>query len=420
MNSQTPLWKSFSTWSARLIAGAAFIVSGWAKLVDPSGFVFKIREYLNVWGLSDSFPLEVILIAAVGISLFELITGVLLATGSLRRAAPCCGVLMMLFMLPLTAWIAVADPVSECGCFGDLWVVSNTFTFFKNLLLTALLILALIWHEAAAPLYRPVLQWIVIALTGVYGLVIAVVGWWIQPMVDFRPFGVGKELVPEQNEAEVRFVYEHDGERREFALDSLPDNSWEFISRSDNNASDDGSLIIFDSDGEDVSQEILAEPDSLLLIVVAEPGVNNLLRSRFANQMAAAARSRGIEVAGLVAASGPTLDEWLELALPDYDVFSASDTSLKQLVRGPIGLVYARNGRVVWKTNFASIDPDYLDENPDPFGGMYVMSDGVAMNWLTLLYLGAMATLLGISALTKITFRRKRPEPEQPAEEPQQ
>ena len=411
MNSGSPLWKKIAVWAARLLSGTTFIVSGWSKLVDPSGFVFKIREYLNVWGFSESFPVEVILIGAVGISLFEMIVGVLLATGSLRRAAPCCGLLMMLFMLPLTAWIAIADPVSDCGCFGDLWVVSNTFTFIKNVIITAALVLALIWHYAAPPLYRPALQWIVIALTGFYGLIIAVAGWWVQPLLDFRPFGIGKELCPEQAESEVHFLYERDGVRREFSLDSLPDDSWEFVERITDTAADDSALVIFDGDGEDVSSEILAEPDSLLLIVVAEPGMNNLLRSRFANEMADEARKRGIDVAGLVAASGEALDEWIDLALPSYDVYSASDTSLKQLVRGPIGLVYARRGRVVWKTNFASIDPDYLRDNPDPFGTMYPISDGRAMKWLTAGYLALMVALLGISALTKITFRRRKAKP---------
>ncbi|MDE6301121.1 MAG: DoxX family protein [Muribaculaceae bacterium] len=402
-----PRWKTLTVWVARLLAGAAFIVSGWAKLVDPSGFVFKIEEYLNVWGLSETFPREIVLVGAVGLSLFELITGVMLATGSLRRSAPCCGLLMMLFMLPLTAWIALADPVSECGCFGDLWVVSNTVTFLKNVMITALLVILLMWHGAAAPLYRPELQWMVLALTGIYGLVIAVLGWQIQPLLDFRPYGVGKELLPEQEDADVSFIYERDGERREFALESLPDDSWEFVGRKGGESAADNSLTIFDAEGDDVSEDVLAEPDSVLLIVVPEPGVNNLLRSRFANEMARDARDRGISVAGLVAASGDALQEWIDLALPDYDVYSASDTSLKQLVRGPIGLVYARDGKVVWKTNFASLDPDYLKESDNPFGGMYPISDGRVMRWLTLVYFAGLCLWLAISALTKINFRRK-------------
>lgn len=407
MSAGYPLWRVMSVWVARVIAGAAFIVSGWAKLVDPAGFVLKIEEYLTVWGIADVFPREVVLVGAVGLSLFELITGVLLLTGSLRRSAPCCGLLMMIFMLPLTAWIAIADPVSECGCFGDLWVVSNTVTFLKNVVLTALLVLALKWYKAAMPLYRPGLQWMVIALTGFYGLIIAIAGWQIQPLLDFRPYGIGKPLVQEVDDSVVRFIYERDGQTHEFALDSLPDDSWAFIGRTSGGADVDNSLVVFDAEGEDVSSEVLAEPDSLLLIVVAEPGINNLVRSRYANEMARAAEARGISVAGLVAASGDALQEWIDLALPDYDVYSASDTSLKQLVRGPIGMVYVRDGKVVWKTNFASLDPDYLKDSADPFGGMNPISNGRAMGWITGVYVATMLLWLGISALTRITFRRK-------------
>lgn len=34
-----------AVWLARLIAGATFVVSGWAKAIDPWGFIIKVEEY---------------------------------------------------------------------------------------------------------------------------------------------------------------------------------------------------------------------------------------------------------------------------------------------------------------------------------------------------------------------------------------
>ena len=36
-------------WTARVIAGSVFILSGITKAIDIWGFVFKINDYLAVW-----------------------------------------------------------------------------------------------------------------------------------------------------------------------------------------------------------------------------------------------------------------------------------------------------------------------------------------------------------------------------------
>lgn len=252
MSAGAPVWKVASVWAARLLTGAVFILSGWAKAVDPRGFVYKIGEYLAVWGIDRLIPYELVILGAVVLSVVELTIGVLLATGCLRRSTPICGLVMMLFMLPLTVYIAVADPVADCGCFGDLLVISNTATMLKNVALTALLVLCLVWHKAARPLYRPGLQWLVIALSCVYGLVLAVIGWQFQPVADFRPYGVGKTLVADDGTSGAeRYVYEKNGERREYTLDMLPDSTWTFVERAGgaSEATREG-LAVFDGDDE--------------------------------------------------------------------------------------------------------------------------------------------------------------------------
>ena len=82
------LWPALPVWVVRVLTGAVFVVSGWAKSVDPWGFVYKLEEYLAVWGLGDVLPREIVVVGAVGVSMFEFVTGVLLLTGSLRRTAP--------------------------------------------------------------------------------------------------------------------------------------------------------------------------------------------------------------------------------------------------------------------------------------------------------------------------------------------
>lgn len=407
MSAGAPTWKIAAVWLARVITGATFAVSGWAKAVDPRGFVYKIEDYLNVWGIDDIIPGSIVLIGAVALSLFELTTGILLLTGCLRRTSAVCGLAMMAFMLPLTLYIAVANPVADCGCFGDLFVISNTATFLKNLGLTALLIVCLLWHKAATPLFRPGFQWLVVILTCIYGLTIATIGWQYQPVVDFRPYGVGHALVGESEEGDYTFIYSKDGEEREFSLDSLPDSTWTFVERHSTGGVDDV-FSVFDGDYE-LTAELFdpSQQGDMLILAVAEPGIDNLMRTRLANELYGYASEHDIQMIGIVALSGDDLDRWIEMAMPDYDVYSSSDTSLKQLVRGPMGLVLLHDGHVAWKRNFATVNPDFLEED-DPLGSIFVVDDGRVAAGLSIFYAVGMMLLLAISALTKINLRPKR------------
>lgn len=403
---EVPAW---TVWVARALLGATFIVSGWAKCVDPWGFVYKLEDYLSVWGLLGSVPREFTLIGAVALSMLEFCTGVALATGCLRRAAPAVATVIMAGMLPLSVYIYVADPVADCGCFGDLLVISNLATMLKNIVLAALAVYLLLWGHRAAPGYRPGLQWLVVALSIVYSLTLAVLGWHFQPVADFRPFGVGKELVAEEGaddaDTPVTFVYEKEGRRQEFALDALPDSSWTFVSRSAGAEADAGALTLFDDYGDDVTADVLADVSDMIILTVPEPGLDYLLRARFANELYRYAGARDIPVIGVVAASGDALDKWRELARPQFPVYSASDTSLKQLVRGAQGFVWVHEGRIVLKRSLASLNPDMLDD-PDPLRQINNVSDGRVCIWLSSAFLAGLLLLWLTSQVYSKTIGR--------------
>ena len=403
---EVPAW---TVWVARALLGATFIVSGWAKCVDPWGFVYKLEDYLSVWGLLGSVPREFTLIGAVALSMLEFCTGVALATGCLRRAAPAVATVIMAGMLPLSVYIYVADPVADCGCFGDLLVISNLATMLKNIVLAALAVYLLLWGHRAAPGYRPGLQWLVVALSIVYSLTLAVLGWHFQPVADFRPFGVGKELVAEEGaddaDTPVTFVYEKEGRRQEFALDALPDSSWTFVSRRAGAEADAGALTLFDDYGDDVTADVLADVSDMIILTVPEPGLDYLLRARFANELYRYAGARDIPVIGVVAASGDALDKWRELARPQFPVYSASDTSLKQLVRGAQGFVWVHEGRIVLKRSLASLNPDMLDD-PDPLRQINNVSDGRVCIWLSSAFLAGLLLLWLTSQVYSKTIGR--------------
>ncbi|MBR1882150.1 MAG: DoxX family membrane protein, partial [Muribaculaceae bacterium] len=117
----------------RLVMGATFAFSGFAKAIDPWGTYYKITEYILTLGWDALLPAA--LFAAFALPAAEMTLGVIVAVGAYRRSAPVLMLLMMAVMLPLTLWLAVTRAVPDCGCFGDAWVLSNNATFAKNVVL---------------------------------------------------------------------------------------------------------------------------------------------------------------------------------------------------------------------------------------------------------------------------------------------
>ena len=119
----------------RLLIGGVFIFSGFVKAVDPVGGAIKIGEYLASFGLDMLQPFTVLL--SFNLSAIEFTLGVCMLLGVYRRDVSFLVLMFMAFMTPLTLYLALFDPVSDCGCFGDALVISNWQTFYKNVVLLA-------------------------------------------------------------------------------------------------------------------------------------------------------------------------------------------------------------------------------------------------------------------------------------------
>ena len=357
-------------WTLRVLLGSLFVMSGLVKGIDLWGFIFKIEEYLAVWGVSE--PRSLVMMGALAISGYEFVFGTLLAVGCYKRVAVWALTAMMAAMLPLSAYIAVADPVSDCGCFGDFWVISNTWTFIKNILITAGLLFLLFFNRRLrSGVFKPAIQWIVGAWVSLYFLIVALYGYNVQPMADFRPYPVGAYLLPQdEDEGDMVFIYERDGERREFPIDNLPDSTWTFVDRVENSSEggvttgDGADLVIYDSDGDDVSSEAVTGVGTELLLVIPELRRIDISYTYFLNELKQWADTSDVRMACLIAADRRGIDYWKDVSMASYEVYSAEDTKLKELVRGAMSLVELEDGRVAAKYTLSSIDGELLDGGP--------------------------------------------------------
>lgn len=353
-------WVIAGVWIARVVVGVVFVTSGLAKLIDLWGTVFKIEDYLTVWSID--VPRTLVMIGAMSLAMFEFIAGLMLLTGCYRRMVTWLLTACMLFMLPLTAYIWYADPVEDCGCFGDFIILSNSATFWKNVVLLVLILFLVVKNRCASALYKAPIQWLVVTVAGFYCLIVALAGYTVQPMVDFRPYAPGQLLVADTDgdseASDVKFIYSRDGVEQVFDADELPDedDGWEFVDRLEQNMADDNRLAVFDPEsGLDVTDEYLTDIDSLLILVISEPARADLSNTYIINELADAVTLGGAEMVALLATDERGIERWKDHSMASYTCLTADDTQLKQLSRGVMSMVWVSNDTVRWKRTVASI-----------------------------------------------------------------
>lgn len=348
--------------SMRVIVGAVFIVSGIAKLIDLWGTVFKIEDYMAVWGID--VPRTVVMMGGLALSTFEFSAGLLLLGGCYRRVVTWGLMACMSFMLPLTLYIWIADPVSDCGCFGDFWIISNGATFFKNVVLTAMIVYLMKYNKRVGGLFSAPIQWIVGTVILFYCISVALIGYNIQPMVDFRQFKVGEPLlddVADESAENIVFRYSRDGVIKDFGAYELPDESdgWTFVERVEPERRDTRQLAVYDpSTGDDVTMDYLVGADSLLLLVIPEPARADLSYTYTINELADRVMMDGGSFVALLATGDRGIERWKDHSMASYPCLEVDDTQLKELSRGVMSMVWVTDDTIRWKRTVASINLD--------------------------------------------------------------
>ena len=144
------------------------IFSGFVKAVDPLGTQYKLIDYLTAMHLQALTPDFLTLGASVILSAVEFGLGICLLFAIRRRTTTILTLLMMAVMTPLTLWLAIANPVSDCGCFGDALVLTNWQTFGKNIVLLLLAYTVWKWPFDMARLISVSNQWIVVNYSALF------------------------------------------------------------------------------------------------------------------------------------------------------------------------------------------------------------------------------------------------------------
>ena len=132
---------------SRFLLAAVFIVSGFVKAVDPMGTQYKLEDYAAVLGLSTFLPSLVAVVLSVVLASVEFCLGVYMLFAIRRRLTSRLMLLMLCVLTPLTLWLALTNPITDCGCFGDALVLTNWQTFWKNVVLLMAAVVVALWPK---------------------------------------------------------------------------------------------------------------------------------------------------------------------------------------------------------------------------------------------------------------------------------
>lgn len=372
-------WQYVLVWVLRIVVGGVFVSSGIAKAIDLWGTLYKFGEYFSVWGWV--LPHSLYFMMAFLLAVAEFLLGTMLLLGCYKRTSVWLLTAIMAFMLPLSAWIYFSSPVADCGCFGDMWVISNGATFLKNIFIIAALVWLIFTNVSVPGLFRPYIQWVVVLVCFIYILTIGLFGYMVQPLIDFRSFPVGSSLLSGESADDVafEFIYEKEGVRKAFNENDLPDSTWTFVDRhivSGAIDEDKADFAIFEQ-GEDVTEDVIETEGEQLLVVLPEFERADVAYTYLVNELQRAVESHGGTLIEVGAIPEKSLDQWRDMSMATYPIYIADATVLKSLSRGVMSAVYLKNGVVVWKRSLASIDSELFNVNrTDP----HVVLDKLGFN----------------------------------------
>ena len=395
----------------RFVLAATFIFSGYVKAIDPLGTLYKLKDYAAAMSLNGLQPDWVLVGVAIALGALEFALGVFMLFAVRRHVVSRIMLAFMAAMTVLTLWIFVADPVKDCGCFGDALKLTNGETLLKNIVLSAC---------AALVAWRPVdmarfisrsNQWIVRYYTVAYIVITSVYCLYTLPIFDFRPYHVGMNIkqgmeIPEgaeQPEFESTFLLRKNGETREFTLDNYPDSTWEYVDTRTVQTKKgyeppihDFALTSCDT-GEDITEQVLTKKGYTFLLVSPRLAVADDSNFGDIDQIYEYAEENGADFYCVTASANDEIERWRDLTGAEYQFCNADETTLKTMIRSNPGRMLLKDGTIIGKWSHNA-----LPQTDDLTAPLQQLTIGKAQNDSTTerLLIVLLTFFLPLSALT--------------------
>lgn len=341
----------------RVLVGALFVFSSMTKGVDPLGTKYKMLDYFIAYNIEWLNSLALIL--SIILILAEFIVGFCLIFNLLPRLATLGASLLMIFFTTTTFFDALYNLVPDCGCFGTAIKMSNWQTFFKNLIILAILI-PLIFNNKSlvnrrvTPLGQSIFTFIFIALF---------VGFEIYnvrhlPIIDFMEWKIGRDIKPAENPkpADIYLTFKNieTNETKEYLSPNYPWNDsvwmskWEFVSQRQEGGTQSIGFSMLNEDGDDYTH-ILYETENLFVFV--SPYLNELSELNLAEcqRVYDIINEMGYNYLWITSVNPEYIHELQDQYYIFDEVYFGDELELKAMVRSNPGLILINDGIIIDK-----------------------------------------------------------------------
>lgn len=358
----------------RVILGALFVFSGFVKAVDPLGSCYKFTDYFN---LAFDMPAlaDYSLILAFVLSALEFTTGIMLVFNLKPRWAAWMSLLFMLVFTPITLYIAIKNPVHDCGCFGDAVVLDNWTTFYKNVVFLIFSIFLVVKRKRMDnPLSDNAELGISVAV-----FFIAIVFQHIMlrhlPLFDFRPYHKGANIAEKmayppdapRDVYKTKLVYENSqsGEVKEFDADNYPwdDSTWVWketksVLVQKGYVPEIHDLTMCDTATVDHTDSILNASKPVLLVIAHKLEKSDVDGLDMLRKVQHYAEEKNYEIYGLTSSNWEVVSEKKSEFAIDFPFYQTDDITLKTMIRANPGIMLLEKGIVIDKWNFRDFKLD--------------------------------------------------------------
>jgi hypothetical protein len=355
--------------SARWVVGILFIFSGFVKGIDPAGLQYKLNDYLEALRLN---ALEFLSVPGSFLLPFaEFAVGITLITGIMIRLSTKLAFAFMLFFTPLTLYIALKNPVTDCGCFGDALVITNWQTFYKNGALIFLTILLFINRRELLFIYKEKYRKILFYTLLSFYILTVYYSYRHEPVFDFRPYKIGANIsegmrIPEGAPTDVyqNIYYYRNVKSNEVKKFSDSDFPWQDTINWKFEKMDPPILLkqgykppihdfsIQTSNNEIVTDRYLQDTLFTFIVIAYDLEKSSDKKQKELNSLAVWALDKGYNFIGLTSTTGTALKRYQDENHPAYEIMFADQITLKTIIRSNPGLILLKKGTIVGKWHY--------------------------------------------------------------------
>lgn len=367
---------------SRVLLGSVFIFSGAIKGIDPQGSAYKFVDYFEAfgWDILVSSNLGIPLICALALAFAEVLVGLSLFFNYKIKCGSIGSILFMLLFTPLTLYLAIYEPVGDCGCFGDAVKLDNWETFYKNIVLSILSITVLKGRSDIYPIFSKFYRRTLFTAALIGYIYITTYSTLYLPIVDFRPYSIGTDIIESSNipegavedkfETTLLYLNRVTGEKREFTEDNIPWQdtvNWQFDSMSEPKLLVKGyepkikDFLISDRSGNDLFDIYINEESDLLIWVSYSLNSASSRNIDKIHNIYNRALESGVEMIGISGSSESDVDRYINSNNILFKIYHCDELTLKTMIRSNPGIISVRGGIIENKWHNREFSGDIVE-----------------------------------------------------------